>query len=104
MSTVGKGLLLALLFDDDDDPLSDFEEDIQEMRLKGYENLVKSSYTDLEDVLRLRDRVKNINELEKIWKLEDQVISSLSVAISEKYNFQLQPFLQIREMAHAHIK
>ncbi|XP_053214013.1 WASP homolog-associated protein with actin, membranes and microtubules-like isoform X2 [Panonychus citri] len=104
MSMAGKGLLLALLFDDDEDPLSDFEEDIQEMRLTGFENVVKGCYTDLEDVLRLRTRAKNMKELAKIWKLEDKVIASLSVAISEKYNFQLQPFLQLREMAHNHIK
>lgn len=38
-------------------------------------------------------------ELATVYALEDQVVTNISIALAELYNFQLGPFLELRELA-----
>jgi hypothetical protein len=91
-------LLLTVLFEVDF--LVDFEENIQELRLKGYENMFNNAIKELDEVIKLRSKVETLLEMTTIYVIEDEVIANVSIALAELYNFQLQPFLQLRELAY----
>ncbi|RWS16737.1 junction-mediating and -regulatory protein-like protein, partial [Dinothrombium tinctorium] len=93
----GKRLFLSLLFDEH--PLSDFEENLQELRLKGHENVYRNALNELEEVLKIRKRAENMIEMSTVYAIEDEVVANVSIALAELYNFQIQPFLQLREIA-----
>lgn len=68
--TCGKKLLLGLLFDDD--PLCDFEEDIQELRFKGHEHLIRSARSEFAEVANMRRSAKNMLEMTNVYAIEDE--------------------------------
>lgn len=98
----GKKLLLSLLFDDD--PLGDFEENIQELKLKGHENLINVTNKELAEVLNLRQAAVTMLEMATVYALEDEVVKNLSIALAEMYNFLVKPFLQLRELAYVRLR
>ncbi|GIZ03742.1 junction-mediating and -regulatory protein [Caerostris extrusa] len=100
---VGKKLILSLVFNEED-PLSCYEENLNELKIKSLNDYVEKAYKELEEVLSLRERAQSLLEVTTIYALEDQVCQNISDYLSELYNFHLQPFLELREMAHIHVK
>ncbi|KAF8794680.1 Junction-mediating and -regulatory protein like [Argiope bruennichi] len=100
---VGKKLVVASMFNDED-PLSCYEENWNEFKIKSLDDLVEKAYKELAEVLQLRERAESLLQLTTIYVLEDQVFKNISDYLSELYNFHLQPFLELREMAHSRIK
>lgn len=98
LEAAGKRLLFSLLFGEED-YLTDYEEDMQEFRLRGLERTLDRAYGDLSEVLSLRSRSETMLELSTVYALEDQVVANVSIALAEIYNFQLGPFLELRELA-----
>ncbi|GFY70900.1 junction-mediating and -regulatory protein [Trichonephila inaurata madagascariensis] len=100
---VGKKLLLALLFNEED-PLSCYEENWNEFKIKTLEDSVEKAYGELEEILRLREGAESLLQHTTVYVLEDEVCKKISDYLSELYNFHLQPFLELREMAHTRVK
>ncbi|PRD29203.1 UNVERIFIED_CONTAM: jmy [Trichonephila clavipes] len=100
---VGKKLLLALLFNEED-PLSCYEENWNEFKIKTLEDSVEKAYGELEEILRLREGAESLLQRTTVYALEDEVCKKISDYLSELYNFHLQPFLELREMAHTRVK
>lgn len=96
-------LFLNLLLETED-PLSDFEEDIQDLRLKGHETVIQSSLQLLEQKVDRRFGAKSMIQVAALYKLEDISIRNVLVAFAECYNFQLQPFIHSREISFFQIK
>lgn len=94
----GRRLLFSLLFGEED-YLTDYEEDIQELRLRAVERTLARTENDLREVLVLRDRAETMLELSTVYAVEDEVVTNVSLALAELYNFQLGPFLELREAA-----
>ena len=97
LSLCGRKLLFTVLFDVDF--LSDFEEDIQELRQKGFETLVNNALEELKEVINLRTNAETLLEMTTIYMIEDQVITNATIALAELYNFRFQPFLKLREIS-----
>lgn len=68
--TCGKKLVLGLIFDDD--PLCDFEEDIQELRLKGHENMMKAARNEFAEIKKLREKAKSMMDMATVYVIEDE--------------------------------
>ncbi|GFT79655.1 junction-mediating and -regulatory protein [Nephila pilipes] len=100
---VGKKLVLASLFNEED-PLSCYEENWNEFKIKSLEDSVDKSYKELEEVLQLREGAESLLQRTTVYALEDEVCNKISDYLSELYNFHLQPFLELREMSRARIK
>ena len=99
----GMKLFLNLLLEDED-PLSDFEEDIQDLRLKGHETVIQSSLQLLQEKVDRRIGAKSMLQVAALYKLEDISVRNVLVAFAEYYNFQLQPFIHSREISYFQIK
>lgn len=65
---------------------------------------MNKAYKELEEVLTLRQRADSLLQMKTIYALEDQVCKNISDSLSELYNFHLQPYLELREMAHVRVK
>ncbi|GBL57629.1 Junction-mediating and -regulatory protein, partial [Araneus ventricosus] len=100
---VGKKLVVASMFNEED-PLSCYEENWNEFKIKSLEDLVDKAYKELEEVLQLRGRAESLLQLTTIYALEDQVFKNISDYLGELYNFHLHPFLELREMSHSRVK
>lgn len=100
---VGKQIVVSSIFGEED-PLSRYEENIQEFRLKTLENTVEKNYRDLDGILQLRERAETLLEIKTIYVLEDEVVGKIFDSLSELYNFRLQPFLELREIANCRVK
>lgn len=97
----GQVLLLSVLFEMDEDRGDElYLEDLNELRTQGYEDNVSRSLQELESVLELRGKAENMLHLATVYALEDEVITNASIALAELYNFRLQPFLDLRELAY----
>ncbi|XP_076355534.1 junction-mediating and -regulatory protein-like [Tachypleus tridentatus] len=99
LDVCGKKMLFSLLFEEEEDPLMDYEENVNEFRLRAHESLVNKAFHDLKEILELRERAESLLELATVYTLEDEVVANISVALSELYNFQLKPFLELRELS-----
>lgn len=89
---------------DDEDPLSDFEEDIQDLRLRGHETIVQSSLQLLQEKVDLRANAKSMLQVAAYYRLEEMSVQNVLEAFAEYYNFQLQPFVHSREISYFQIK
>lgn len=103
INLVGKQIVLSSVFGDED-PLNRYEEDIQEFKLKTLEKVIEKNFEELDEILQLRDRAESLLQMKSIHMLEDEVCDKIFDSISELYNFRLQPFLELREIAHSRIE
>ena len=100
---VGKQIVVSSIFGEED-PLSRYEENIQEFKLKTLENTVEKNYKDLDGILKLRERAETLLEIKTIYVLEDEVVEKIFDSLSELYNFRLQPFSELREISNCRVK
>lgn len=89
---------------DNEDPLSDFEEDIQDLRLRGHETIIQTALQLLQEKIDMRSGAKSMIQVASLYKLEDISMKNVLVAFAECYNFQLQPFVHSREISYFQIK
>jgi hypothetical protein len=96
MSIAGIKPLLLLLFDDD--PLAEFDEQIQEVKGRGLRNQLTDCFQQLDQLSDLRSNA-TIDQLLSYHLMEDQVLININLILFELFNFKLAPFLELKECA-----
>ncbi|XP_072038876.1 junction-mediating and -regulatory protein-like [Amphiura filiformis] len=94
----GKKLLTETLFNNDRG-IDNYLENFSELRQKAYEADVESVKQRLNDAETLRFDVSNMMDMLKHYEKQDDILNDLAVARAELFNLQLQPFLDMRELA-----
>lgn len=93
----GQGLLLSTLFEEH--TYEEYFERISELKRRNYDEAVSAAEDQLQNVLFLRDGSINMMDMMENYKLEDDSLYKLNVALAELYNYLLQPFLDMRELS-----
>ena len=94
----GKKLLTETLFDNATG-IDDYLENFSELRQKAYEADVENVRQRLEEAEKLRFDVCNMMDMLQHYKKQDEILDDLAIARAELFNIQLQPFLDMRELA-----
>uniref|UniRef100_A0A8C6VS24 Junction mediating and regulatory protein, p53 cofactor n=1 Tax=Naja naja TaxID=35670 RepID=A0A8C6VS24_NAJNA len=96
LDTCGWKILSQVLFTETDDP-EEYYESLSELRQKGYEEVLQrarklhQSFTGC--------HWKSMVELLELYQMEDDAYGSLAEATTELYQYLLQPFRDMRELA-----
>lgn len=91
-------LLMSVLFEEHSP--EDYFENISELRRRGKEEAVANYQEELTTVIKVfRDGAVTMEDMKEAYKLEDEAVFKLNIALAELYNYQLQPFLDMRELA-----
>ncbi|XP_022250660.1 junction-mediating and -regulatory protein-like isoform X2 [Limulus polyphemus] len=98
LDVCGKKMLFSLLFEKED-PLIEYEEYVNEFQQRVYESMVNKAFLDLKELLELREKAESLIELATVYALEDEVVTNISIALAELYNFHLKPFLELQELS-----
>uniref|UniRef100_A0A8C6ZXA5 Junction mediating and regulatory protein, p53 cofactor n=1 Tax=Nothoprocta perdicaria TaxID=30464 RepID=A0A8C6ZXA5_NOTPE len=91
LDTCGWKILSQVLFTETDDP-EEYYESLSELRQKGYEEV-------LQRLLEKHKNTESMVELLELYQMEDEAYSSLAEATTELYQYLLQPFRDMRELA-----
>ena len=102
LDTCKEKLLMSTLFEEHTS--TDYFENISELRRQGYDQLISIAEEELKNVVFERENASNMTELRDIYEREDRVVFKLNVALAELYNYQIQPFLDLREVAFMKVK
>ena len=76
----------------------DFEEDIQELRLKSRQMSLESSLKSLQEISSQRTSATTMIQTSVIWSLEEQAFDQVMICLADKYTFQVTLFLTTREV------
>ena len=102
VDTVGQAVLLETLFGE---PSPDeYFEHISELRRRLYDDAVAVAYDCLLNVLFLRDGSVNMLDMREAYVLEDDAVYRWNLAVASLYNYLVQPFLDLRELAGAKVR
>ena len=93
----GKRLLVDTLFINTN--FDDYLESCSELRQKAYEADVENVRRRLGDAEKLRFDLSNMMDMLEHYKKQDEILADLAVARAELFNIELQPFLDMRELA-----
>lgn len=94
-------LLMSTLFEEH--TFDEYFENISELRRQGYLDEIARAEDELETVIFMRTNASNMNEMGDAYKQEDEAMFKLNIALSSYYNYLLQPFLDLREIAYTHV-
>lgn len=95
-------LLMSTLFEEHSS--DDYFENMSEFKKQIYEEAICNSWDRLNNVLFLRHNSSNMRDMQEVYELEDEAINGLMMSLSEMYNYQLQPFLDLREIAYGKVR
>uniref|UniRef100_A0A8C4V3G5 WH2 domain-containing protein n=1 Tax=Falco tinnunculus TaxID=100819 RepID=A0A8C4V3G5_FALTI len=98
LDTCGWKILLQLLFTETDDP-EEYYESLSELRQKGYEEVLQRARRRIQELLEKHKNTESMVELLELYQMEDEAYSSLAEATMELYQYLLQPFRDMRELA-----
>jgi len=93
----GNTLLTSTLCEEHD--CEEYFENISELRRRTYDEAVARADDELQNVLFLRSGAINMLDMAEVYLLEDQALFKLNIALAQLYNYLIQPFLDMREMA-----
>uniref|UniRef100_A0A672THR3 WH2 domain-containing protein n=1 Tax=Strigops habroptila TaxID=2489341 RepID=A0A672THR3_STRHB len=93
----GWKILSQVLFTETDDP-EEYYESLSELRRKGYEEVLQWASLFLK-LLEKHKNMESMVELLELYQMEDEACSSLVEATRELYQYLLQPFRDMRELA-----
>jgi hypothetical protein len=77
----------------------EYFEKISELKRRKYDEALALAKDQLSNVLFLRDGSINMLDMSQVYVQEDEATFKLNVALAELYNYQIQPFLDMREIA-----
>ena len=98
----GERLLVDTLFEEHSP--DEYFEKIGELKRRAYDDAVAHADDELQNVLFLRSGSINMLDMMEVYKLEDTALFKLNVAQAELYNYFIQPFLDMREIAFARLR
>ncbi|XP_029115452.1 junction-mediating and -regulatory protein-like isoform X1 [Scleropages formosus] len=98
LDTCGWKILSQVLFAESDDP-EEYYESLSELRQKGYEEALERARMQLHQLLERHKAAESMVELLKIYQEEDEVYETLVETTTELYQYLLQPFRDMRELA-----
>ncbi|XP_038661492.1 junction-mediating and -regulatory protein [Scyliorhinus canicula] len=94
----GWKILSHLLFTENDNP-DEYYESLSELRQKGYEEVLHRAKKRLQELLEKHKITEIMVELLELYQEEDDAYIALSEATTELYQYLLQPFRDMRELA-----
>ncbi|KAM6037350.1 junction-mediating and -regulatory protein-like [Chlamydotis macqueenii] len=98
LDTCGWKILSQILFTETDDP-EEYYESLSELRQKGYEEVLQRARRRIQELLEKHKNTESMVELLELYQMEDEAYSSLAEASMELYQYLLQPFRDMRELA-----
>ncbi|XP_062307133.1 junction-mediating and -regulatory protein-like [Osmerus eperlanus] len=98
LDTCGWKILSQVLFTESDDP-EKYYESLSELRQSGYEEALQRAKTHLHKLLEQHRGLESMVELLQVYKEEDQAYDALLEAATQLYQYLLQPFRDMRELA-----
>ena len=82
----------------------EYFESISELRRRAYTDDLNNAKDELQNVLFLRNESVNMKDMMSNYQLEDKALMKYNIALAQLYNYLLQPFLDIRELAFSNLK
>ncbi|XP_077203429.1 junction-mediating and -regulatory protein [Paroedura picta] len=98
LDTCGWKILSQVLFTETDDP-EEYYESLSELRQKGYEEVLQRARRRIQELLEKHKNTESMVELLELYQMEDDAYGSLAEATTELYQYLLQPFRDMRELA-----
>ncbi|XP_064152838.1 junction-mediating and -regulatory protein-like isoform X2 [Anguilla rostrata] len=98
LDTCGWKILSQVLFTESDDP-EEYYESLSELRQKGYEDALHRAKKRLQELLEKHKAVDSMVELLELYQEEDEAYGDLAEATTQLYQYLLQPFRDMRELA-----
>ncbi|XP_041270522.1 junction-mediating and -regulatory protein isoform X2 [Onychostruthus taczanowskii] len=98
LDTCGWKILSQVLFTETDDP-EEYYESLSELRQKGYEEVLQRARRRIQELLEKHKNTESMVELLELYQMEDEAYSNLAEATMELYQYLLQPFRDMRELA-----
>ncbi|CAL8248891.1 unnamed protein product [Merluccius merluccius] len=98
LDACGWRILSRVLFTDHDDP-DEYYESLSELRQSGYEEAVGRAKRRLNELLEQHKSMESMVELLAVYEEEDQAYGNLLEACTQLYQYLLQPFRDMRELA-----
>ncbi|XP_069034492.1 junction-mediating and -regulatory protein-like isoform X2 [Embiotoca jacksoni] len=91
-------ILSQVLFTENDDP-DEYYESLSELRQSGYEEVLNRESKHLQELLEKHKAMDSMVELLQLYEEEDQAYGGLLEASTQLYQYLLQPFRDMRELA-----
>ena len=82
----------------------DYFESIGEVRQRSCEAELNHAKDEYQNVLFLRDSCINMQDMISNYELEDKALMKYNMKLAQLYNYLLQPFLDMRELAYSKLK
>ncbi|XP_030215493.1 junction-mediating and -regulatory protein isoform X3 [Gadus morhua] len=98
LDTCGWKILSQVLFTENDDP-DEYYESLSELRQSGYEEAVNRARKHLNELLEQHRSMECMVELLAVYEEEDQAYGNLLEGCTQLYQYLLQPFRDMRELA-----
>ncbi|KAM4577621.1 junction-mediating and -regulatory protein-like [Odontesthes bonariensis] len=98
LDTCGWKILSQVLFTENDDP-DEYYESLSELRQSGHEEVLKRATKHLQELLEKHKTLDSMVELLELYEEEDQAYGGLLEASTQLYQYLLQPFRDMRELA-----
>ncbi|XP_068166970.1 junction-mediating and -regulatory protein-like [Antennarius striatus] len=98
LDTCGWKILSQVLFTENDDP-DEYYESLSELRQAGYEETLNRATKHLQELLEKHKSMDSMVELLELYEEEDQAYGGLLEASTQLYQYLLQPFRDMRELA-----
>ncbi|XP_068594614.1 junction-mediating and -regulatory protein-like [Brachionichthys hirsutus] len=98
LDACGWKILSQVLFTENDDP-DEYYESLSELRQAGYEEVLHRATKHLQELLEKHKSMDSMVELLQVYEEEDQAYGGLLEASTQLYQYLLQPFRDMRELA-----
>lgn len=98
LDTCGWKILSQVLFTENDDP-DEYYESLSELKQSGYEEALQRTSKHLQELLEKHGSVDSMVELLELYEEEDHAFGGLLEASTQLYQYLLQPFRDMRELA-----
>ncbi|MGH0126395.1 UNVERIFIED_CONTAM: hypothetical protein FKN15_041455 [Acipenser sinensis] len=95
----GRKIVLDCLFAQDDRDVEEYFENLHEFKQKSLEEKVARAKEDLRQIIRCHKTADKMVALLKIYEEEDEVYQELVTVATQFYQYLLQPFRDMRELA-----
>ncbi|XP_063305062.1 WASP homolog-associated protein with actin, membranes and microtubules [Pelobates fuscus] len=95
----GRRIVLELLFPDHEEDCERYFENMHEFRKKSLEEQVTRAKEELRTILHQHLKSDKMMSLLKLYEAEDEAFMELVTVATQFYQYQLQPFRDMRELA-----
>lgn len=102
LDTCKEKLLMSTLFEEPDEER--YLQNISELLRQGYEDAVLHSEEEMENAVFERNNCVTMLDMKEAYQAEDDATFRLMVNLAQLYNYLLQPFLDLREVAVGKLK